>query len=83
MRINGRGQVTIPKQLRERAGLLPHTDVTFEYSAGKVILRPGRETDAQNVTRIRAAINNSRGSANEPMFKGWGTGRIMAFLRPE
>lgn len=83
MRINSKGQVTIPRRLRERTGLLPHTDVTFGYSAGKVILRPSRDTGAQNATRIRAAINSSRGSANEPMFKGWGTGRIMAFLRPE
>ncbi|MCC6237233.1 MAG: AbrB/MazE/SpoVT family DNA-binding domain-containing protein, partial [Dehalococcoidia bacterium] len=27
MRITSKGQVTIPQEIRERAGLLPHTEV--------------------------------------------------------
>ncbi|HEY1361054.1 MAG TPA: AbrB/MazE/SpoVT family DNA-binding domain-containing protein [Xanthobacteraceae bacterium] len=30
MRITSKGQVTIPAAIRERAGLLPHTEVDFE-----------------------------------------------------
>ena len=29
MRITAKGQVTIPAEIRERAGLLPHTEVEF------------------------------------------------------
>ena len=29
MRITANGQVTIPKAIREKLGLLPHTEVTF------------------------------------------------------
>ncbi len=28
MRITSKGQVTIPREIRERAGLLPHTEVS-------------------------------------------------------
>jgi AbrB family looped-hinge helix DNA binding protein len=33
MRITSKGQVTIPKRLREEAGLLPNTEVEFELMA--------------------------------------------------
>ncbi|MGD9536424.1 MAG: AbrB/MazE/SpoVT family DNA-binding domain-containing protein [Alphaproteobacteria bacterium] len=36
MRITSKGQVTIPVDIRERAGLLPHTEVEFEFD-GKVV----------------------------------------------
>lgn len=85
MRITSKGQVTIPQDIRERAGLLPHTEVAFEYKGGQVILRrsSGAAAGAKHSSRIRAAIEKTRGTANEPMFKGWSTERIMAFLRPE
>jgi len=36
MRITSKGQVTIPIEIREQAGLLPHTEVEFEFD-GKVV----------------------------------------------
>jgi len=36
MRITSKGQLTIPADIRERAGLLPHTEVGFEFD-GKVV----------------------------------------------
>lgn len=83
VRITSKGQVTIPQDIRERAGLLPHTEVAFEYVDGKVVLQRSSETVEKNAARIRAAIEKTRGSADEPMFRGWSTDRIMAFLRPE
>jgi AbrB family looped-hinge helix DNA binding protein len=39
MRITTKGQVTIPAAIREKAGLLPNTEVEFAYEgAGKVRL---------------------------------------------
>jgi AbrB family looped-hinge helix DNA binding protein len=83
MRITSKGQVTIPQEIRERAGLLPHTEVAFDYSGGQVILRRSDGGAPKQGGRIRAAIEKTRGSANEPLFKGWSTDRIMAYLRPE
>lgn len=36
MRITSKGQVTIPIEIREKAGLLPDTEVDFVYD-GKVV----------------------------------------------
>jgi AbrB family looped-hinge helix DNA binding protein len=36
VRITSKGQVTIPAEIRERAGLLPHTEVEFEFD-GKIV----------------------------------------------
>ena len=36
MRITSKGQVTIPAEIREQAGLMPHTEVDFEFD-GKVV----------------------------------------------
>ena len=84
MRITSKGQVTIPQAIREKAGLHPHTEVEFHYVRGQVVIKPvvkpnvvGEET----MSPIRAAIRRARGSANEPMFRGWSADQIMAFLR--
>jgi AbrB family looped-hinge helix DNA binding protein len=49
MRITSKGQVTIPADIRERAGLLPNTEVEFDYDGKTVTIarakkpkRPGR-----------------------------------------
>ena len=34
MQITSKGQVTIPQEIRNRLGLLPHTEVEFELSEG-------------------------------------------------
>jgi AbrB family looped-hinge helix DNA binding protein len=38
MRITAKGQVTIPQDVRVRAGLMPGTDVAFEIEEGVVRL---------------------------------------------
>jgi AbrB family looped-hinge helix DNA binding protein len=44
MRITSKGQVTIPADIRERAGLLPHTEVRFEIEGDAVrIIRVGQK----------------------------------------
>jgi len=45
MRITSKGQVTIPADIRERAGLLPHTEVDFEFDGRSVRIvraKPGK-----------------------------------------
>ena len=84
MRITSKGQVTIPRAIREKAGLLPHTEVEFHYTRRRVVLKPVTKPNlagAETMSPIGAAIRRARGSANEPMFRGWSTDQIMAFLR--
>ncbi|HEY6344221.1 MAG TPA: AbrB/MazE/SpoVT family DNA-binding domain-containing protein [Bryobacteraceae bacterium] len=39
MRIGERGQVTIPKDIRDRFGLGPETEVEFRVVAGNIVLK--------------------------------------------
>jgi AbrB family looped-hinge helix DNA binding protein len=39
MRITSKGQVTIPIEIREKAGLLPDTEVEFKMSGNKIFLK--------------------------------------------
>ena len=77
MRIGSKGQVTIPQHIREKAGLLPNTEVEFECVRGNVILKPLGKLKSKGWQ----AIEKSRGTMNNPMFKGWTTEKIMRFLR--
>ena len=47
MRITSKGQVTIPQEIRERLGLLPHTEVEFVVRAGEAVVRPKRGTPSR------------------------------------
>ncbi|WP_417232624.1 AbrB/MazE/SpoVT family DNA-binding domain-containing protein [Brevundimonas sp.] len=58
MRITSKGQVTIPIDIRERAGLLPHTEVEWAIENGKVVLRP-----ADGLTRGQRLVERLRNSA--------------------
>ena len=57
MRITSKGQVTIPQEIRERAGLLPNTEVEFIFDGNTVRLvkssQQRRSRGAQLVARLR------------------------------
>ncbi len=77
MRITSKGQVTIPAEIRERAGLLPHTEVQFEFD--------GR---AVRIIRAKAKAKNSRGARVVTHLRGRGdvamsTDEIMALTRDD
>jgi len=64
MRITSKGQVTIPQEIREQAGLLPHTDVEFVY-------------DGKTVQIVRAdRKKTSRGARLVAHMRGRGTGKL-------
>jgi AbrB family looped-hinge helix DNA binding protein len=78
MRISTKGQVTIPADIRERAGLLPNTEVAFEYEDGVVRI----------VRAPAAARADSRGARIVAHLRGRGdiqmsTDEIMALTRGE
>jgi AbrB family looped-hinge helix DNA binding protein len=76
MQITSKGQVTIPQEIRNRLGLLPHTKVAFELAGDHARIRKaGRE--AGEGARGRLAIETLRGTAD----RGMTTGEIMALTR--
>jgi AbrB family looped-hinge helix DNA binding protein len=56
MRLTSKGQVTIPLEIRERLGLMPHTEVEFEIDGDAVKVRKarqGRQRGADLIRRMR------------------------------
>lgn len=59
MRLTTKGQVTIPQDIREKLGLLPHTEVEFEVDGDAVRIRKARA----GAGRGGAIIRRMRGTA--------------------
>jgi len=76
MRITSKGQVTIPQAVRERAGLLPHTEVEFVVERDGV--RIVKADHAQRPTRGAVAVSRLRRSGGRVALS---TDEIMALTR--
>ena len=77
MRITSKGQVTIPIAIREKAGLMPNTEVDFEFDGQDVRIRRARRKKGLN--RGEALIARMRGRGDVKMT----TDEIMALTRGE
>lgn len=80
--MTSKGQVLIPKAVRDRVGLQPGAAVTVGVNdRGEVVVRPRtfEETEEQRRERIRAAIDSARGTAD---FGFATTDEYMDFIRP-
>ena len=76
MRITAKGQVTIPQLVRERAGFMPGTDVTFELEAGVVrLVKTDRAT--ARISRGQKLVENLRGQGDFKMT----TDEVIALFR--
>lgn len=75
MRITSKGQVTIPAEIRERAGLLPHTEVEFELDGTSV--RIVRSTSQRSESRGVRLVSHLRGRGDVAMS----TDEILALTR--
>jgi AbrB family looped-hinge helix DNA binding protein len=78
MQITSKGQVTIPQHVRNRLGLLPHTEVEFELAGDHARIRKARRTAGSGL-RGNRALEALRGTADARMS----TGEIMALTRGE
>jgi AbrB family looped-hinge helix DNA binding protein len=76
MRITSKGQVTIPIEIRERMGLLPHTEVRFEVEDNAVRIVRDEKSSGGRGPRILARL---RGRATSRLS----TEEIMALTRGE
>lgn len=78
MRITSKGQVTIPAEIRERAGLLPHTEVEFQLE-GKVVRIVRAKTKRGKEGRGARLVAHLRGRGDVAMS----TDAIMALTRKD
>ena len=76
MRITSKGQVTIPAEIREKAGLLPHTDVNFVLDQGGVRIVRAK---ARRASRGERLVQHLRRRGDVAMT----TDEIMALTRGE
>lgn len=81
MKITSKGQVTIPKELRERFGLLPGSEVEFVPGEGEIRVRKavgGRKRGEEVVAHLREAGKNYTMTTDEVMRltrgEDWGQG---------
>lgn len=74
MRITTKGQVTIPENLREKYGFLPHTAIVFVEENGKVYIQL---VDNKHQQRGKNIVARIRGTANVRMT----TDEILALTR--
>ncbi|HZU09788.1 MAG TPA: AbrB/MazE/SpoVT family DNA-binding domain-containing protein [Pseudacidobacterium sp.] len=76
MQITSKGQVTIPQEVRNRLGLLPHTEVEFEIAGDYALIRKARRA-ANPASRGNRAVELLRGTSDVRMS----TDEIMSLTR--
>jgi AbrB family looped-hinge helix DNA binding protein len=76
MQITSKGQVTIPLEIRNELGLLPHTKVEFELAGDHARIRKARRAPGESF-RGRLALGALRGTADSRMS----TDEILALTR--
>jgi AbrB family looped-hinge helix DNA binding protein len=75
MRVTTKGQVTIPLEIREKLGLLPNTEVTFEIDGNSARIRKAAANEHRS--RGKALIERMRGRATRKIT----TDEIMRLTR--
>lgn len=74
MRITSKGQVAIPRAIRDEFGLLPETEVEFVVDGGVVTLVRATSTRPDRADRALAALEGSARS-------GMSTDELLALTR--
>lgn len=77
MQITSKGQVTIPQHVRDKLGLLPHTEVEFEVAGDHARIRKAKRAGVG--ARGDRALHALRGTADSRMS----TDEIMALTRQD
>lgn len=69
MRVTSKGQVTIPRDLRELAGIKPNSDVVFAIENGKLTVAPKDDTtedrERQRLDAFLRALDRLEGTGDQ------------------
>ena len=71
MRVTSKGQVTIPRDLRDMFGIEANSEVIFAVDGGKITIVPkddrSRDDDRQRLERFIAALDGLEGTGDQSM----------------
>ena len=71
MRVSAKGQVTIPKNLRDLAGIAANSEVVFSVEGGRIFLEAKdggeRKADRQRLARFLAALDRLEGTGDQTL----------------
>ena len=79
MRITSKGQVTIPVAIREKAGLMPNSEVEFVMAGNVVTLIPAKSERRDAISRGDAIVRQLEAAAPYRFT----TEEVMAMTRGE
>jgi len=69
MRVTSKGQVTIPRDLRELAGIEPNSEVIFSMEGGKLTIAPKngqqQQDEQRRLEQFLLAIERLEGTGNQ------------------
>lgn len=72
MRVTSKGQVTIPRDLRELAGIETNSEVVFGIENGKVTIVPRNDrrqiADDERLKRFLAALDRLEGTGDQTVL---------------
>lgn len=81
MLVTEKGQVTIPKHIRDAAGVAPGSEVMFSLEGSKIVITPvGTSVKEDRRARLKAAAARVRGSLGAE-FRQMSADEIMHFIR--
>lgn len=71
MRVTSKGQVTIPRDLRELAGIEPNSEVVFSIENGRLTVAPkndpGREQERERLDGLLKTLKRLEGTGDPAM----------------
>lgn len=69
MRVTSKGQVTIPRDLRELVGIEPNSEVVFSIDGGRLVVTPKNGMrdieDRTRLDRLAEALDRLEGSGDQ------------------
>lgn len=69
MRVTSKGQVTIPRDLRQLTGIEPNSEVIFSIENGKLTVVPKLDSqpaqERQRLDRLNAALDRLEGTGDQ------------------
>ena len=69
MRVTSKGQVTIPRDLRELVGITPNSEVVFSIDGGRLVVEPKNSTrdveDRTRLERLAEVLDRLEGSGDQ------------------